>query len=454
MEFKDRRVLVVGLARSGVAAAALLCRLGAKVTANDSKTQAELGGALDALSGLSIDLRLGEAAEGLLAGQDVLVISPGIPYAAPFVQRALSLGIEVIGEVELAARVSRSPLIAITGTNGKTTTTTLTGEIFKNAGRRTFVVGNIGDPFAAIADEAGPEDRVVCEISSFQCESMRDYHPHIGAVLNITEDHLNRHGDMRTYVSMKRRIFQNQTEQDFAVFNQDDATCREMSKGLRARTAFFSRGGEVPFGAYAKEGAVYLRLDEAPQRVCGIDEIRIPGPHNLENALAATLMTGLMGVDAETIANTLRTFKGVEHRIEFVREFEGVRYIDDTKGTNVDATQKAVLAMRAPTLLIAGGSDKNVDFIPLAKTILESGVIEKVVLIGQTAEKIAAALDAVGYKSYVHEGYSMERAVARCRSEAKKGFNVLLSPACASFDMFKNCEQRGDVFKRLVMELE
>lgn len=454
MDLKDRRVLVVGLARSGVAAAKLLLRLGAQVTANDSKTAEQLGEAAAELAALPLSLRLGEAAGELLEGQDMVVISPGIPYAAAFVERALKRGIEVIGEVELAARACVCPLIAITGTNGKTTTTTLTGEILKSAGLETYVVGNIGYPFSSVADQAGPEGCVVCEISSFQCESMRAYHPHIGAVLNISEDHLNRHGDMRTYVAMKRRIFQNQTEDDFAVLNLDDPVCREMAKGLRAHTAYFSRTQEPPFGAFVREGEIILRLDGPEMRILPCEEMCIPGPHNLENALAATVMAGLMGVPPDVIAKTLRSFQGVEHRIEFVREFEGVRYIDDTKGTNVDATQMAIRAMRAPTLLILGGSDKNVDFTPLAKAIQESGRIEGVVLIGETANKIEAALNAVGYKSYVHEGYSMERAVARCRSMAKPGNNVLLSPACASFDMFSNCEQRGDVFKKLVMEMK
>lgn len=453
MQWKDRRALVVGLARSGVAAAGLLCRLGAHVTANDAKPLEELADAQE-LQALPAELRLGQPAEPLLAGHDLLVISPGIPYAAPFIQKALSMGIEVVGEVELAARVNRAPLVAITGTNGKTTTTTLTGEILKAAGFRTFVVGNIGYPFSAIADQAGPEDRVVCEISSFQCESMSRYHPQVGAVLNITEDHLNRHGDMRTYVQMKRRIFQNQTEADVAVFNRDDATCREMAQGLCGRVAYFSRREAVPFGAYAQDGGVYLRLDGDARRLCAVDDIFIPGPHNLENALAASLLASLMGAPDEAIARTLRTFRGVEHRIEFVREWEGVRYIDDSKGTNVDATCRAVEAMAAPTLLILGGSEKNVDFAPLAEAIRRSGHIEAAVLIGQTADKIAAALDAAGYKSYVHEGYSLERAVARCRSMAKPGYNVLLSPACASFDMFENCEQRGDAFKALVMEMK
>ncbi|MDR3052184.1 MAG: UDP-N-acetylmuramoyl-L-alanine--D-glutamate ligase, partial [Oscillospiraceae bacterium] len=338
--------------------------------------------------------------------------------------------------------------------NGKTTTTTLVGEICKNAGRLTWVAGNIGLPLTAVAGQTHPEDVVVVEVSSFQCESLDTFQPDVAAVLNITEDHLNRHGAMCAYIAMKRRIFEKQTDTQVAVLNWDDPVCRDMAAGLAARVMWFSRRQAVPEGAFLQNEEVMVAMDGAPPRaLCRADEIKIPGAHNLENALAAAVMTAALGVPLPVIRHTLRTFLGVEHRIEFVRELDGVRYINDSKGTNVDATLKAVEAMRAPTVLLAGGSDKGVDFAPLAQGILAQPLIRHVVLIGATAQKIAAALDNAGYKSYEHAGSDMARAVDACRALAGPGWNVLLSPACASFDMFKDFEHRGEVFKQLVQGL-
>lgn len=382
-----------------------------------------------------------------------MVISPGIAWAKPFVQKALAMGIEVIGELELGARLTRGQLVAITGTNGKTTTTTLVGELLRAAGRTTHVVGNIGYPITATAGDSTDEDVTVAEVSSYQCEGIRLFHPKVGAVLNITEDHIARHGSMQVYIGMKRRIFDRQTAQDVAVFNYDDATCREMAKGLASRVAWFSRRERVPFGADVEEGYIVLALDGERRQVCRTDEVYIPGPHNLENALAAVVIAGVMGVPCETMREVLRTFKGVEHRIETVRTLRGVTWINDSKGTNVDSTEKAIATMTAPTVLILGGSDKKVSFDPLARAIADAPLIEHCVLIGDTAEQIRAALERVGYDAYTMTGYDFDACLAACQKLAREGGCVLLSPACASFDMFRDYEHRGEVFKQKVMAL-
>ncbi len=454
MDFKGKRVLVCGMARSGSAAAELLCKLGACVTISDVKEESAFDGALEPLKRLGCRFALGRSPENDLDGQDMMVISPGIAWAKPFVQEALSRGIEVIGELELGARLTRGALVAITGTNGKTTTTTLVGEMLKAAGRTTHVVGNIGYPITATAGISGPDDVTVAEVSSYQCEGISTFHPKVGAVLNITEDHIARHGSMETYIAMKRRIFANQTPEDVAVFNGDDPICREMAKGLKAQVAWFSRRERVEYGAYVEDDHIVLKLGRERQSVCRCDEVRIPGSHNLENALAAVVIAGVMGVSCETMREVLRDFAGVEHRIETVRTLQGVTWINDSKGTNVDSTLKAIDSMRAPTVLILGGSDKGVSFEPLAKSIAATPAIEHCVLIGDTADKIRSALDSVGYTAYTMVGHDFDACIAACRSLAHSGGNVLLSPACASFDMFKDYEDRGRVFKEKVMALD
>ena len=453
MDVKNRRVLVCGMARSGIAAAKLLCERGAHVTVNDLKKEEDFGGALDELRRLGCRFGLGDAPQAHFDGTDLLVMSPGIAWAKPFIQDALAAGIEVIGELELGARLTKGDLVAITGTNGKTTTTTLVGELFAAAGRTTYVVGNIGTPITTSAGISKEGDMTVAEVSSYQCESISRFHPHVGAVLNITEDHLARHGTMQVYVEMKRRIFARQTEQDVAVFNYDDAVCREMAEGLAARVIWFSRTQRVAQGACVEDGSIVFRFDGREAVVCRADEVRIPGPHNLENALAAVAIAGAAGVETGVMRSVLRSFAGVEHRIETVRELDGVTYINDSKGTNVDSTQKAIATMTRPTVLILGGSDKKTSFAPLARSIAAAPMIEHCVLIGDTAEQIREALEAEGYTNYTMTGYDFDLCLRTCRGLAREGGCVLLSPACASFDMFRDYEHRGRVFKDMVMAL-
>lgn len=449
MEYKDKCALVVGMARSGVGAAQLLCAHGAHVIVNDSKTREELKCDLSALDSLPVTWQLGRPAVELLEGVDVLVLSPGIPDTVPFVRRAKEMGIYVIGEVELASQLAPGELAAITGTNGKTTTTTLVAEMVRCGGRRAWAVGNIGDSYAAAGLESHPEDVMVCEISSFQMETADTFHPHVAALLNITEDHLNRHGTMEVYTQMKMRVFARQTGEDVAVFNDDDPALIPLMGQVRSQVMRFSRQHEVAQGAFVRDGMVVLRWAGEEKAICSVADIFIPGPHNLENALAAVCIACALGVPVEAIAETLRTFRGVEHRIEFTRELDGVTYYNDSKGTNVDSTIRAVQTMTRPTAIILGGSDKHCDFTPLVKAMQASGMIREAVLIGVTADQIESTLRANGYEA-IHRASTMEEAVACCRELAGPGWNVLLSPACASFDMFQDYEQRGRIFKEIV----
>lgn len=452
MNFEGKKVLVCGMARSGVGAAQCLYELGARVTISDSKAEEKLAEALQPLEGMDIRRCLGDQAQPAdLESYDLAVTSPGIPMQAPILRAVQAAGVPLIGELELGAQVSRAPLYAVTGTNGKTTTTTLIGEIFRNLGKTTYVVGNIGYPFTACALQCGEEDVAVAEVSSFQLETITTFHPHIAVMCNITEDHLNRHGTMEEYIRVKERIFENMGQGDYAVLNLDDPIVRGMAERIPCAPAFFSRRQEVETGAYLEGEEVVFSLNGHKKRVLRADEIRIPGEHNLENALAATALTMLAGVPAPVVRHTLKTFPGVEHRIETVRTVEGVTYINDSKGTNVDASIRAVRAMKVPTVLLAGGYDKHTDFLPLAREILASK-IHTVVVLGDTAEQIERALRAVGFESILH-AKTFEEAVLLARSCAREGENVLLSPACASFDMFQDYEERGRVFKEIVSRL-
>lgn len=452
MKLAGKRILVVGLARSGIAAAQLLIHNGAVPVLSDRKKEEAFGHDLDELRGTACEFRLGEDPVELLNETEGLVISPGVPIDAPVVTAAREKGVPMVGELELAASLLKGDMVAISGTNGKTTTTTLLGRIFENAGRVTHVAGNIGYPLSAVALESRKEDMTVVEVSSFQLESVKTFHPHVAALLNITEDHLNRHGTMAQYIRLKQRIFENQTEQDYAVLNMDDATLMKMAPKLKAQLALFSRTQPVENGAFVENGKVVWQWKGARRAICDVDQILIPGPHNLENALAATAMASVLSIPAPVIRHTLMSFTGVEHRIEKVRVLEGVTYINDSKGTNVDSTIKAVQSMKSRTVLLLGGYDKHTDFMPLCKEIIASGQIGEVVVMGETAKQIRTQLEEAGFNA-ITQAYSMQDAVDKARKLAVSGGNVLLSPACASFDMFRDYEQRGEIFKQIVNEL-
>ncbi len=448
-----KRVLVWGMARSGIAAARLLNDAGAYVRINDIKTAEQIGEGLNILKTHGVEWRLGENIEDLFDEIDMLVISPGIPKAHPAVLKAEEKGIEVVGEVELAYRLGRGRVIAITGTNGKTTTTSLLGEIFKNAGKTTYVVGNIGDPYSEYAGKMKDDDMVVCEISSFQLETVSTFNPEVSLVLNISEDHLNRHGTMENYADIKTRVFQNAGEGQTVVLNYDDPVTRKMAEKVKGIVSWFSREIEVPQGAFVRNGIIVSAHCGKCEDVLPCEDVYIPGPHNLENALAATAAAIAAGIPIPVIRHTLRTFRGVEHRIETVRTLDGVKYINDSKGTNPDSTIKAVNTMRENTVIILGGSEKNSDYTELCREIVNSAVTYAV-LIGKTGPAIGEKLKEAGFTAYEYAGYDFEAAILTARSRSLKGGNVLLSPACASFDMFSDYEARGREFKRIVNSLQ
>jgi len=452
MKVEKKRVLLVGMARSGIAAAELLLNHGAIPILYDAKKAESFGDELASLRGTACEFHLGEDPFLLMENADLVVISPGIPIDAPIAKAARENGIPLIGELELGYALSQGELLAVSGTNGKTTTVTLLGKMFENAGRVTYVAGNIGYPLSAAALNSKKGDVIVAEVSSFQLESIKTFHPCVAALLNITEDHLNRHGTMEQYIRMKQRIFENQTEDDIAVLNMDDPVLFKMADKIKARVAFFSRTREVENGACVENGKIIWRWDGVVKPICDADQILIPGPHNLENALAATAMASARGVPPAVIRHTLQSFTGVEHRIEKVRVLEGITYINDSKGTNVDSTIKAVQSMKAPTVLILGGYDKHTDFMPLCREMLASGMIRHTVVMGETARQITQTLEEAGYQN-ITQAFSLEDAVQKARNLAVSGGNVLLSPACASFDMFQDYEERGRIFKQIVNAL-
>ena len=451
-QWAGKKVLIVGMARSGIAAAQLLCREGANVTVSDMKPREAFGDKLDVLNGLPVAFRMGEDGIDALNGQDVLVISPGVPIDAPIVKAAKEKGVRVTGEMEMASTILKGSLVAVTGTNGKTTTVSLLGAIFEAAGKIVHVCGNIGYPISAAALDSKYDHVVVAEVSSFQLETTETFHPLSAAVLNVTEDHLNRHGTMAVYTGLKRHIFDAQDGSNYAVLNYDDEICRKMAKGLKSQVLEFSRKKEVANGAFVRDGEIWYAHKGSERRICRADEIYIPGPHNLENALGAVSAAMAMNVPAPVIRQAMRTFPGVEHRIEFTRELDGVRYINDSKGTNVDSTIKAVQTMGQPTVIILGGYDKHTSFDPLSREIVNNPMIRHAVLIGETAPLIRNSLQRAGF-TQMTDADSMRDAVEKSAAIAGQGWNVLLSPACASFDMFKDYEERGRVFKQIVKSL-
>ncbi|MBQ9015296.1 MAG: UDP-N-acetylmuramoyl-L-alanine--D-glutamate ligase [Firmicutes bacterium] len=447
---KDKTVLIVGMGRSGEAAMDLALQQGARVHIQDSKSREQIGEALaQKLERLDVKAWLGRTPEDM-GIFDLLVLSPGVPVDLPFISEARGGGAEIIGELELAYRTGNGRYIGITGTNGKTTTTTLVGEIFKEAGRETYVVGNIGVPVIEGAQQATDDGWLVTEISSFQLETTDEFRPEVSAILNLTPDHLNRHKTMENYGAAKARIFLRQSADQFCVANVDDPVCFALTKDCPATVVPFSRKEELPFGAFVREGRIVIRTTESLVDICGADELRIPGSHNLENALAAAAISYFGGIDPQTIARTLRSFEGVEHRIENAGEWNGIRFINDSKGTNPDAAIKAIEAMKENIILIAGGYDKASDFTEFVRAF--DGRVKKMVLLGATAEAIRAAAQREGFTNTVICP-DMEACVAEAVREAEAGDVVLLSPACASWDMYDNFEQRGEHFKTCVRQL-
>ena len=440
------KVLVIGAARSGLAGAEFLAKQGNEVVLTDMKQAVQV----DNLAELGVSFVWGEQPDVEAIKPDYIVMSPGVPLTIPPVKYAKEHGIPVIGELELAYRNCKAPFAAITGTNGKTTTTTLIGELMKKTGRQVFVGGNIGVPIITYADKLQEEDIVVAEVSSFQLETVESFCPHLALMINLTPDHLDRHGDMAGYLAAKARIFENQKESDYLVLNYDDEALRELAPQSRGKVIFFSQKHKLEEGVYLDGRKVMLALNGESLFICNADEIAIKGKHNLENAMGAIVFAYLSGVRAEDIRDVLMTFQGVEHRLEPVRTLNEVLYINDSKGTNPDSTIKAIEAYDRPIVIILGGKNKGVPFTELAGLVKER--VKKAVLVGQAKEELAEALDAAGFNDYVRTE-SFEEAVTKAAELAEPGDIVLLSPACTSWDMFSSFEERGRLFKKLVMEL-
>lgn len=450
MQIKDKRVLVIGAAVTGVPVVNQLYKMGAKITLNDKKSKSEIEELLKDINLKDINIVAGEHPIELAEQADLVVVSPGVPLELPIIARAKELGKEVIGEIELAYRLTKTPIAAITGTNGKTTTTALLGEIMKESGRQTFVTGNIGNTMITEVDNAKSEDIFVLETSSFQLDTTIDFKPTVSAILNITPDHLDRHKTFNNYINAKCKVFVNQTQGDYAILNKDDEETYKIADRVLCKLLFFSRKEILEEGAFVEDGMIVIKLGDKTERIIRTEEIYIPGPHNIENALAASLMAYCLGVEAKVINKVLKEFKGVEHRIEYIDEINGVTYYNDSKGTNVDASKVAVLAMNRPIVLIAGGYDKGSEYDDFIETF--EGRVKDMVLIGKTADKLEQTAKRHGFNA-IHRADSIEEAVSLCSKLAKVGDCVLLSPACASWGMFKNYEERGRIFKSLVKGL-
>ena len=448
MEIQGKKVLVFGCGISGESAARLLAGQGADVILYDGNAELDESGIKTRVPG-SVRLVLGDFPEELLGGLSLVVMSPGVPTDLPVVEKMRAKGIPVWGEIELAWNYGKGDVLAITGTNGKTTTTTLLGEIMKNGKESVFVVGNIGTPYTGIASDTTEDSVTVAEISSFQLETVHSFRPKVSAILNITPDHLNRHHTMEAYIAAKERIAENQTSSDVCVLNYEDEVLRKFGESLDAGVLYFSSRRKLNRGVYLDGDRIICSMDgEIP--VCRTGELQVLGTHNYENVMAAVAMAYVYGIPMDVIRRTLLAFRGVAHRIEFVAEKNGVAYYNDSKGTNPDAAIRGIRAMNRPTVLIGGGYDKDSSYGEWIRAF--DGRVKKLVLIGATREKIAEAARSEGFEDIVMAD-TFEEAFEKCVECAQPGDAVLLSPACASWGMFKNYEERGDKFRELVEHL-
>ena len=443
-----KKVLVFGSGISGIGAVKLLEDHGAEVVlydGNESLDQASLREQL----GEKTTIVLGEFPEHLLEEPELVVLSPGVPTDLPVILAMKEHGIQVIGEVELAYAFGKGDVLAITGTNGKTTTTSLLGEIMKCHQEEVFVVGNIGNPYTVAAGQMTERSVAVAEMSSFQLESIETFRPKVSAILNFTPDHLNRHHTMEAYVEAKKQIAKNQTAEDYCVLNYEDERTKAFGEEVKAQVLYFSSAHKLERGIYLDDGKMIYKNPEEVI-VCHVDELQILGIHNYENVMAAVAMAAVYGVPMDTIRKAILAFKGVEHRIEYVTEKDGVVYYNDSKGTNLDAAIKGIQAMNRKTVLIGGGYDKNSEYTEWIQAF--DGKVKQLILIGATREKIAQDAEKCGFHDYVFAD-TFEEAVLLAAKTAKSGEAVLLSPACASWGMFPNYEVRGEKFKEIVNSL-
>ena len=451
MNLKKKKVLVFGSGISGIGATRLLEKQGADVILYDGKETLDKEDLLKKIGeGSKAQIILGELKDEVINSLDLVVMSPGVPTDLPIVNKIREKGVCIWGEIELAYRVGKGDVLAITGTNGKTTTTALLGEIMKVWKDSVYVVGNIGTAYTSIADKTTDNTIIVAEISSFQLETIEEFCPKVSAILNITPDHLDRHHTMQAYIEAKETIAKNQNGKDVCVLNYEDAETRSFSEKTKAVVLFFSSQRKLDRGVYLENDVITYAEEGKRVEICHVDELKLLGVHNYENVMAAVGMAIAYHVPVEIIRQSVKRFGGVEHRIEYVCEKNGVVYYNDSKGTNPDAAIKAISAMNRPTYLIGGGYDKDASYEEWIQSF--GGKVRKLVLIGQTKEKIAETAKLCGFNDTILAD-SLDEAVSICSKQAKDGEAVLLSPACASWGMFKNYEERGDKFKELVNAL-
>ncbi len=442
-DFRGKKVAVVGLGKSGLAACRLLRKKGAELFVSEAMENDSLRKEAEALRAEGVFVELGGHTRETIKGKDFVVMSPGVSPQAPPFQWAREEGIPVLSEIELGYLFCKGKIIAVTGSNGKSTTVSLIGKMLEEGGKRAWVCGNIGNPFCDFVEGISPEDWVVLEVSSFQLEECHRFRPHIAVVLNVSPNHLDRHPSLGDYITAKSRIFQSQGEDDYAILNAEDAVVRGFGKNRLSRRRSFSRIGKVE-GVYLKHRDLFLREGEKEKKICTLENFRLPGAHNEENALAAVLAAHLAGVFPEAIQKALDTFEGLPHRLEYVTEIRGVRFVNDSKSTTVFSTLRALEACSSPIFLIVGGRGKNEDFHAFKGPLLNK--VKRFILIGEAKEKIRAVLT----KRQTFFSSTLEEAVRLAFQEAKEEETVLLSPMCASFDMFHDFEERGDFFKRIV----
>ncbi|CEO31137.1 UDP-N-acetylmuramoyl-L-alanine--D-glutamate ligase [Paraclostridium sordellii] len=452
MDLNNKTVLLVGLAKTGVSTIKKLDKLGAKIIVNDIKSKDQLKDIIKQIENLdSVKYILGHHLEDI-SNIDLTIVSPGVPLDLPFIKKLQSENINIIGEVELAYKLSKNPtFVGITGTNGKTTTTSLVGEIFKKASKDSYIVGNIGNPVIDTVDLTDENSFLITELSSFQLESIEDFKPRVSTIINITEDHLNRHHTMENYINAKANIFKNQDANDFCILNYDDEIVRELGNKTNAKVLYFSQKEKVSQGAYLDDNNnIVIKVNDKEIKLLNKDELSLPGNHNLENCMAAILMSYVLGIDLEIIKDTLKTFKSVEHRLEFVTDKDGIMFVNDSKGTNPDSTIKAITSYDKPIVLIAGGKDKQSDFTEMISYATKN--VKALVLLGETADKIEQTAKLQGMNN-IFRVSNMKEAVKTAYKLAQSGDVVLLSPACASWDMYPNFEARGLDFKENIYNL-
>ena len=451
-DITGKKILIVGMGNSGRAAAQAMVKLGADVSVQDSKSEDSIDPQLlTFLRDKSVKCYLGCQPDDM-SSFDMLILSPGVSPQLSFIKEAQDAGAEIIGEIEIAYRVGHGKYVAITGTNGKTTTTTLVGEIYKAAGKKTYVVGNIGVAVISKALSAEDDSWLITETSSFQLETIKEFKPEVSAILNLTPDHLDRHKTMENYGKAKAAVFKNQTPDQYCVINYDDEECVKLAKDCKAKIVPLSRKKTLDFGVYVDADTIIIKDEDGSiKEICRPVELQIPGAHNLENALAACAVAYFGGIEPAVIADVLRTFKGVEHRIELCSVIDDIKFVNDSKGTNPDAAIKAIEAMKNNIILIAGGYDKNASFDEFVNAF--DGRVKSLLLMGKTAPKIKAAAEKAGFTEAVILK-DMEECVREAYRIAQPGDVVLLSPACASWDMYTSFEQRGKHFKDCVQALE